>query len=388
MLVLTVQIRHIFHEKSLKYAIVISMHNGNTGGKQNTVTIREVAREAGVAMSTVSYALSGKAVLSEATRARVLQTAERLGYCRRSARKPPQEKAAIPLIAILLPGGPGEPPLDYHYLAETLRGATESAEDFGFLVTVLYEKVKNPQFDFPGLCQARNVRGILVPTPKIHDAIVNGLMAEGFPTVLCQGAPATTLGMPTVGTDDEQGGFRATEHLIILGHKRIAMLLPGPVEIQFSAARLEGYRRALQTYGIPSDESLVADGGLLEDIAAKSMESLLDLDDPPSAVFAGNDTQAIGAMKAARGRGITIPGDLAVIGFDDTTAAHQSVPPLTTMRYPDYRIASEAARMLIRKILRPEIEPESIVIPVELVIRESCGVRSMPRSRAGSVPAS
>ncbi|HSV92688.1 MAG TPA: LacI family DNA-binding transcriptional regulator [Desulfobacterales bacterium] len=346
-------------------------------------TIKDVAREAGVAMSTVSYALNGTAVISEQTRARVVKAAERLGYHRRSSRKPTGEVAAIPLIAILLPGGPGEPPLDYHYLAETLRGATETAEDFGFLVTVLYEKVKNPQFDFAGLCRARNVRGILVPTPKIHDAIVNGLMAEGYPIVLCQGAPASTPGMPTVGIDDEQGGFRATEHLVILEHTRIAMLLPGPVEIQFSAARLAGYRRALQTYGIPFDESLVADGGLLEDVAARAMESLLELPDPPTAVFAGNDTQAIGAMKAARGRGLDIPGDLAVIGFDDTTAAHQSVPPLTTMRYPDYRIASEASRMLIRKILRPEIEPESIVIPVELVIRESCGVRSTPRPRVG-----
>jgi len=144
-----------FHEKLLKYVIVISMNTRNMGSKQSAVTIREVAREAGVAMSTVSYALNGKAVLSEATRTRVLQTAERLGYRRRSARQSSQEKAAIPLIAILLPGGPGEPPLDYHYLAETLRGATESAEDFGFLVTVLYEKVKNPQFDFAGLCHER-----------------------------------------------------------------------------------------------------------------------------------------------------------------------------------------------------------------------------------------
>jgi LacI family transcriptional regulator len=348
------------------------------------VTIRDVAREAGVAMSTVSYALSGKASLKEETRARILEVAERLGYRPRSARSFPRDNAAIPLIAILLPGGPGEPPLDYHYLAETLRGATGAAEDFGFLVTVLYEKVKNPQFDFADVCRARNVRGILVPTPKIHDAIVNGLMAEGFPTVLCQGAPASTPGMPTVGTDDEKGGFRATEHLIILGHVRIAMLLPGPVEIQFSAARFAGYRRALDTYGIPFDESLVADGGLLENVAETAMSSLLDAPNPPSAVFAGNDTQAIGAMKAARRRGLAIPGDLAVIGFDDTTAAHQSVPPLTTMHYPDYRIASEATRMLIRTILRPEIKPESIVIPVELVIRESCGVRAAPRSQLGN----
>lgn len=332
-------------------------------------------------MSTVSYATNGTATLSDETRTRVLRVAERLGYRSRRQRQPDAAGTSIPLIGILLPGGPGEQPLDYHYLAETLRGATEVAEDFGFLVTVLYEKVKNPQFDFVGLCRARNVRGIIVPTPRIHDAIMEGLMAEGFPTVLCQGAPSATPGMPTVGIDDEQGGFRATEHLIILGHRRIAMLLPGPVEIQFSAARLAGYRRALQTYGIPFDESLVADGGLLEDVAARAMDVLLGRGDPPTAVFAGNDTQAIGAMRAARARGVPIPSGLAVVGFDDTPAAHQSVPPLTTMRFPDYRIASEAARMLIRTILRPEIKPESIVLPVELVIRESCGVRSAPPAR-------
>lgn len=348
------------------------------------VTIRDIAREAGVAVSTVSYALNGKAVLSEQTRKRILEAANRLGYRPRPARRNAKGNHAIPMVAILLPGGPGEPPLDYHYLAETLRGATEAAQDFGFLVTVLYEKVRNPLFDFSALCRARDVRGILVPTPKIHDAIVNGLMAEGFPTVLCQGAPAATPGMPTVGIDDENGGFRATEHLIILGHTRIAMLLPGPVEIQFSAARLAGHRRALETYRIPFDEALVADGGLLENVAEAAMGSLLDQPDPPSAVFAGNDTQAIGAMKAARKRGLAIPADLAVIGFDDTTAARQCVPPLTTMQYPDYRIASEATRMLIRKILRPEVGPESIVIPVELVIRDSCGVRSERRASAAN----
>ena len=348
------------------------------------VTIRDVAREAGVAVSTVSYAMNGKAVLSEQTRARVLEAAKRLGYSPRPARRSSRGNHAFPLIAILLPGGPGEQPLDYHYLAETLRGVTAAAQDFGFLVTVLYEKVRNHQFDFAAMCRSRNVRGIIVPTPKIHDAVVNGLIAEGFPTVLCQGAPASTPGMPTVGIDDENGGFRAAEHLIILGHTKIAMLLPGPEEIQFSAARLAGYRRALETYGISFDESLVADGGLLENVAETAMGGLLDLEDPPTAVFAGNDTQAIGAMKAARKRGLAIPAGLAVIGFDDTTAARQSVPPLTTMRYPDYRISSEAARMLIRKILRPEVEPESIVIPVELVIRDSCGVRSERRSSAAN----
>jgi LacI family transcriptional regulator len=348
------------------------------------VTIRDIAREAGVAVSTVSYALSGKVVLREETRRRVMEAAEKLGYRPRAPRRRPGARRETPVIAILLPGGPGEPPLDYHYLAETLRGATAAAQDFGFLVTVLYEKARNPLFDFAALCRAHNVRGILVPTPKIHDEIVNGLMAEGFPTVLIQGQPSAQAGMPTVGIDDEKGAFQATEHLIILGHSRIAMLLPGPVEIQFSAARFAGYRRALETYAIPFDETLVADGGLLENLAEAAMRTLLDLPTPPTALFAGNDTQAIGAMKAARTRGLAIPSDLAVIGFDDTTAARQCVPPLTTMHVPDYRMSSEAARMLIRKILRPEIGPESTVIPVELIIRESCGVRTERRSAAAN----
>ena len=337
------------------------------------VTIRDVAHEAGVAISTVSYAINGKATLREDTRKRILEAAEKLGYLPRASRKHAARAGTTPLIGLLLPGGPGGPPLDYHYLAETLRGATEAAQDFGFLVTVVYENVKNPSFDFSVLCRARKIRGMIVSTPKVHDEVVSGLMMEGFPVVLMQGHPSSA-GMPSVGIDDEDGAFRATEHLIILGHTRIAMLLPGPVEIQFSADRREGYRRALATYSIPFDEQIVANGELQEKVAEESMGSLLDLPNPPTAVFAGNDTQAIGAMKAARKRGLAVPSDLAVIGFDDTTAARQSVPPLTTIQFPDYRVASESTRMLIRKILRPEIGSGSILIPAELVIRESCGV--------------
>jgi LacI family transcriptional regulator len=351
----------------------MNKYNAVIGSRRRLVTIREVAREAGVAISTVSYALSGKASLSESTKQRVLEAVGKLGYRPRAPRQRSLGAGSAPVVALLLPGGPGGPALDYHYLAETLRGATEAAQDFGFLVTVLYEKVKNPAFDFSALCRSGKIKGMIVSTPKVHDEVVTGLMAEGFPVVLMQGHPSSA-GMPSVGIDDEDGAFRATEHLVILGHTRIAMILPGPLEIRFSADRREGYRRALGTYGIPFDETLVADGELQEKAAEDAMERLLGLPDPPTAVFAGNDTQAIGAMKAARGRGLAVPSDLAVIGFDDTTAARQSVPPLTTIRFPDYRVASESTRMLIRKILRPEIAPDSILIPAELVIRESCGV--------------
>jgi LacI family transcriptional regulator len=342
---------------------------------KKTVTMRDVAREAGVAISTASYAINHKATLREDTKERVFEAAMRLGYSPRPKRTHTASTGAMPVIALLLPGGPGGPHLDYHYLAEAMRGATEAAQDFGFLVTVLYEKVKNDLFDLSLLCRTRRVKGMIVSTPKVHDEVVDGLIMEGFPIVLMQGHPSSA-GIPSVGIDDKDGAFRATEHLIILGHKRIAMLLPGAIEIQFSSERLEGYRCALETYGIPFDEGLVANGELQESVAAEAMGSLLDLPEPPTAVFAGNDTQAIGAMQAARKRGRAIPSDLAVIGFDDTTAARQCVPPLTTIQFPDYRVALESARMLIREILRPEIKPRSILIPAELVIRESCGVRA------------
>lgn len=344
------------------------------------VTMRDIAREAGVATSTVSYALGGNAALKDETRERILEVADRLGYKPRIPARRQKHNSELPVIALLLPGGPGAPPQDYHYLAETLRGATEVAQDFGFIVTVLYEKSRNPQFDAAELCRTGAVKGMLITGQKVQDGVVEELMESCFPVVLMEGSISRSGQIVSVGIDNEKGAFQATEHLIILGHKEIAMLRPGPEHIPFSAARFAGYKRALEKYGIPFDEDLVADGGLMENLAEKAMGKLLDLPVPPTAVFAGNDTQAFGAMKAARKRNLAIPDDLAVIGFDDMLAAHLTVPPLTTMHMPEYRMGSEGARVLIRKILRPEIKPETHLIPAELVIRESCGIRTERRS--------
>jgi DNA-binding LacI/PurR family transcriptional regulator len=343
------------------------------------VTIRDVAREANVASSTVSYAFNGKAVLREATRKRIMDAAKKLGYLPRPARGQPTTISTTSVIAFLLPGGPGELPQDYHYVAESLRGATDVAQDFGFIVTILYQKVKNPHFGFVTLCKTRKIQGIMIFGPKARDPEVEDLVTERFPVVTILGHPSAS-GIMNVGIDNEEGAFRATEHLIILGHSRIAILLPGSTEVYFSADRYEGYKRALETYHIPHDAALVRNGELSPDVAEEAMGSLLGLPQRPTAVFAGNDTQAMGAMRAARRRGFRVPEDLAVVGFDDIAVSRLSAPGLTTIHSSDYKIAAEATRMLIRKIRRPEIQPETIMLPVELVIRESCGVRSTPRA--------
>lgn len=339
------------------------------------ITMRDIAREAGVATSTVSYALGGNAALKDETRQNILEIAEKLGYKSRGASRQQKQNTEIPVIALLLPGGPGQAPQDYHYLAETHRGATEVAQDFGFLVTVLYEKSKNPQFDLTRLCRSGTVKGMIINGQSMQDEVVANLIDEDFPIVLLGGSFSQREKMASVGVANEKGAFQATEHLIILGHTRIAMLLPGPDTIPFSADRFTGYKRALEVYSIPYDEELIVNGGLMEDLAEKATEKLLDLPEPPTALFAGNDTQAFGAMTAARKKNLSVPDDLAVIGFDDMLAAHLSTPPLTTMHMPEYRLGAESARVLIRKILRPEIGPEQVLIPAELVIRESCGVR-------------
>jgi LacI family transcriptional regulator len=351
------------------------MNKKMAGSTRKNVTIRDVAREAGVAISTVSYALSGKAALSGETRARVLAAVEKLGYQARSSRGRAGPAAALPVLGLLVPGGPDEPPRDYHYLAEMVRGMTSVTQDFGYLVTVLYRTVTNVRLDWQTLCRQGRVQGLVVSSPFVRDEAVEALAAEGFPMVLLQGGPSPT-GVPTAGIDNVDGAFRATEHLIVLGHPRVAMLLPGPLELDFSLQRLDGYRQALEAYGVPFDPALVRNGELSEQAAEQVTGVLLDLPERPTALFAGNDTQAIGAIRAARARGLSVPGDLAVVGFDDIAAAHQGTPPLSTMRSSDYRILAESTRILIRRIMRPEIKAKPVLIRVELVIRESCGARA------------
>ena len=169
--------------------------------------------------------------------------------------------------------------------------------------------------------------------------------------------------------------MKATDHLIKLGHQRIGLITNAPTIYTASATRLEGYRQALETAGITFDETLIRYGDYTPESGFLAMEELLDIDLPPTAVFVASDSVALGAMHAIHQRNLQIPGDMAVVGYDDVPLARFLYPPLTTIRLPAYDLGRAAADMLIGMLNTEEStkKPPGILLDTELVIRETCG---------------
>jgi DNA-binding LacI/PurR family transcriptional regulator len=170
----------------------------------------------------------------------------------------------------------------------------------------------------------------------------------------------------------------ATRHLISLGHKRIAIITNAQPAYTASAARLFGYQQALQVAGLEYNDSLVRYGNFTPESGFKAMSELLDHKPLPSAVFVASDTVALGAMQAIRQKGLQVPDDLALVGFDDIPLAEFLDPPLTTVCLPAFGLGWGAAELLIRLISNEDIMEKGVILETELIVRASCGV-NMPR---------
>ena len=173
---------------------------------------------------------------------------------------------------------------------------------------------------------------------------------------------------PTIGATNWSGGLSATEHLIELGHRRIG-LIAGPKSLLCSRARLDGYRAALEAAGI--EEQLIVQGDFLHESGYAGAAELLDLPEPPTAIFASSDTMALGAYEAARRRGMRVPDDLSVVGFDDLPESRWSSPPLTTVRQPLADMGAQAARTALRLARGEDIEVPRVELATELMVRDS-----------------
>jgi LacI family transcriptional regulator len=194
--------------------------------------------------------------------------------------------------------------------------------------------------------------------------------------------PVDLPGSATVRVDHKAGGRIATEHLLELGHRRIAHIA-GPKGLGVSQQRLDGYRRALSARGVAFDESLVTEGDFSEDGGYRGIQELLRVRTRFTAVFAANDLSAIGAMTALREHGLQVPGDVSVVGFDDIHVASYTSPKLTTVRQPIYDMGRAAAKLLIdarRKKL--SLKDKTTIFDGELVVRESTGPAPKSRSRS------
>lgn len=334
-------------------------------------TAREVADLAGVSRTTVSFVLNGVPGMriSEETRQRVQDAARQLNYHPDStARRMVTGQTRV--IGFVLRQDPDQAFSD-QFLPQVLSGLSKAASTQGY--HILFEPIspEDRSGAYLPLVQERHVDGIILSGPRYDDSELLKLAAEGEKVVLLGQLPGT--GIPFVDVDNAGGAVIATKHLIGLGHERIGFISNAPLVYTASSDRLAGYQSALLDAGLPFNPSLVRYGGFTIRSGYQTMLELLASPPIPSAVFVASDTVALGAVQAIRERGLKIPADIALVGFDDIPLAEFVDPALTTVRLPAYGLGWGAADLLIRLIHQEEVRNPSELLETELVIRDSCG---------------
>jgi LacI family transcriptional regulator len=336
------------------------------------VTIIEVAAEAGVSFATVSRVINNDKHVRPETRERVLAAMQRLGFvANRQARSLAGGKSNT--IGLLVPD------LGTGYIGEIIRGIdTELSWNDIDLILYTTHRTATKESNYVANLARGMVDGLLLVLPRNPVDYIGTLTRRNFPFVLID-HQGTSENCSAVGATNWQGAYTATEYLISLGHQRIGFIT-GSMDLGCSEDRLKGYRSALRTYHLPEAPELVYEGTFFQPEGYAGACALLDLDDPPTAIFASNDVMAMGAMDAVRNRELRIPDDISIVGFDNIPQSAMVYPPLTTVQQPLEQMGRVAVQMLIGILKHAEKENSRIELPTELIVRAST---SSPRGRAG-----
>jgi LacI family transcriptional regulator len=332
------------------------------------VTIIEVAEKAGVSFGTVSRVINNDIHVKQETRERVLDAMKNLGYvANRQARSLAGGKSNI--IGVLVPD------LGTGYTGEIIRGI-DAELSLTNLDLILYttHRTASKEANYVANLAKGMVDGMLLVLPRSPADYIGTLSHRNFPFVLID-HQGTGRNCPAVGATNWQGAYRATEYLIKLGHTRIGFIT-GSMDLGCAMDRLEGYLSALRTHHASDAPELVYKGDFFQPDGYAGASALLDLPNPPTAIFASNDIMALGAMDAVRSRGLRIPDDISVVGFDDIPQAAAVRPALTTVSQPLEKMGRVATQMLLDLLRQPDKEVSRIELPTELVIRDSCLNRS------------
>jgi DNA-binding LacI/PurR family transcriptional regulator len=330
----------------------------------------DVAKLAGVSRTTVSFVLNEVpgVRITEETRQRVLDAARELNYYPAAAGRS-LASGKTRRIGLLLGESQDRLAADA-FLPNFLQGVTASVNRRSYLLVVQLAEAVPSHEAYSRLIREQQVDGLILSGPRSDDQILDELAEEEFPLILHGRLKGS--GLPWVDVDNQAGGYVATSHLIGLGHRRIGFISNAPLSYAGAYERFAGYRVALSEHDIPLDQELVRTAVFVPQSGYAAMAALLALPDRPTAVFAASDVVAMGAMGAVRAAGLSIPEDMAVVGFDDIFLAAHGCPPLTTVRVPAYGLGWTAADVLINLIEGDE-DVSSVTLETELVIRESCG---------------
>jgi LacI family transcriptional regulator len=328
------------------------------------VTIFDVAEASGVSYGTVSRVINNNPNVKPATRAKVMDAIERLGYVinRQAQNLARGQTNAVGVLA---------PDLGTGYIGEIMRGIDAELERVGYdLMLFTTHRRAAKEANYVTTLVQGVVEGLLLVLPRNPVDYLGALRARNFPHVLIdhQGIDSES---PAVGATNWQGAYLATEYLIHLGHRRIGFIT-GSMDLGCAQDRLEGYKSALRTSHLPELPELIFEGDFLQSSGVTGANALLDLPEPPSAIFASNDVMAMGAMDAIRHRGLRIPDDISIVGFDNIPQSAMVFPPLTTVQQPLEQMGRVATQMLLDMLGQSQFSGRQIDLPTELVQRASC----------------
>lgn len=326
------------------------------------VTIREVAKRAGVSYQTVSRVINNSPEVAEATRAQVQRTIAELNY-HPNAQAVSLSRNRSDIVGMIVNNSRDA------FFAQIIDGACQALSEQGrFMLLALTDSASQPE-TIDVLLQSRRIDGIIIVLPlEISLEHAARLVESRLPLVLVDFQ--YDLDIDHIAVDNFRGAYEATEHLINLGHRRIGIIC-GRRDIPVGQVRLDGYCAALEAYGIPFDPALVAPGDFSFESGSQGMEQLLAVDPRPTAVFACDDPMAFGALRLLHQRGLRVPQDISIIGFDDIPEARHSNPPLTTIRQPLLEMGRIASEFICRRIDGELSERLRLVVPTSLVERDS-----------------
>jgi LacI family transcriptional regulator, galactose operon repressor len=330
-------------------------------------TSADVAAAAGVSRTTVSFVLNERTDIKipAATRRRVMDAALALGYQPNSSARQ-LARGRSHTIALVLHQSPEQVASDA-VLAETLRGLSAAARAGGFRVMVELLATDGPGASYASLLRAQHADGLIVHGPRSDDPSLLELVRDGFPVVLQGSLPDVEVA--SVDVDNVAGARRAIDHLISLGHRRIACVTNAPLAYTAAQDRLAGYRAGLAAADIDFDQELVEEADFDAPSGHRAMATLLDRTEVEAA-FVASDVVALGAIGAIRETGRRVPDDISVVGFDDIPLAAYFDPPLTTIHLPAYELGQAAGRALLERIADQTI-PHRTLLPTELIVRGS-----------------
>lgn len=332
-----------------------------------STTLEEIAKHAGVSRSTVSRVMNDHPNVDQETRARVRSVAESLNYQPNVAARS-LAAGRTHILGLVIPMGVSALFSDPYFplLIQGIASACNANEHsvMLWLAEPEYERRMIRQVLQGGL-----IDGVILASALMDDPMLEALRKRGLPFILV-GRHPTDNEVSYVDVDNVNSAREMVAYLLRLGHKRVATIA-GPNNMIAGADRLQGYLLALRNRGVASDPALIVEADFTEEGGYIAMQRLVP--HAPDAVFVASDAMAVGALRALREAGLRVPEDIALAGFDDIPFAARADPPLTTVRQPIQRMGTLAAETLIDLISHPQPQPRRIVLPTELLIRESSG---------------